>query len=144
MGGTARFCVGCEGPLIYCYGSRFGCLWGKPDCSSDADCNKYSRGSPKYTDGAGVRNQCPNATGWRREVCAHPTPVTVTPAPSPMPSTPHPTSPTGQPVWSAANVYCDHKRRLNKERWGINPAQCKAKCIALKACRSYTSVVDAP
>ena len=49
-----------------------------------------------------------------------------------------------QPVWSAANVYCDHKRRLNKERWGIDPAQCKAKCIALKACRSYTSVVDAP
>ena len=24
-----KFCVGCEGALIYCYGSPFGCLWGK-------------------------------------------------------------------------------------------------------------------
>ena len=58
------------------------------DCSSDADCAKYSSSSPKYTQGAA--HQCPYTDGWGREACVHhvaPTPDPPTPFPSPLPTT---------------------------------------------------------
>ena len=43
------FCVGIElhgsQAEVYCYGSANSCLWGFSDCSSDADCSKYSASS---------------------------------------------------------------------------------------------------
>ena len=44
------------------------------------------------------------------------------------------------PAWSAKDSFCDHVPHLNKERWGITPRQCKAKCFALKSCKFYMVV----
>ena len=36
-----RFCVGCEGSLVYCYGSDYGCLWGR--CIACVDVHETTR-----------------------------------------------------------------------------------------------------
>lgn len=51
-----RICVQKVHSVVYCYGSDDGCLWGRGDCNTDADCsNKYSFAKArKYTDNAGA------------------------------------------------------------------------------------------
>lgn len=66
--GTGRFCVGFEGPSVYCYGKADGCMWGSSECTSDADCAKYSATSPKYTDHDIIT--CPEPAGaWTEADC---------------------------------------------------------------------------
>lgn len=67
--GQNGFCVGFEDAMVYCYGSDTGCLWGQTDCSSDADCLKYSSWSPKYTTGHVM--SCPGnaGAGWTADAC---------------------------------------------------------------------------
>lgn len=72
---------------------------GRQDCSSDADCTKYSSSSPKYTEGAA--QQCPYATGWQQKACVHhvaPTRSPTTHLPSLSPTTGPPTTQT--PSWT--------------------------------------------
>lgn len=49
--GSNNFCVGMRNNLPHCYGKTDGCLWGAKDCTTDADCSKYTEASPAYTDG---------------------------------------------------------------------------------------------
>ena len=50
--GANNFCVNTENnnTNYYCYGSQDGCLWDTQDCTTDSDCNKYTKSSPRYTD----------------------------------------------------------------------------------------------
>ena len=69
--GSNHFCVGFEPDhKVYCYGSKDGCLWGQNSCTTNADCNKYSTSSAKYTDGD--TPQCGNNLGWRGDACPDP------------------------------------------------------------------------
>jgi hypothetical protein len=49
--GSNSFCVGMRNNFPHCYGKTNGCLWGRRDCTKDADCSKYTEASPAYTDG---------------------------------------------------------------------------------------------
>ena len=65
--GRNHFCVGFEGKKVFCYGSDTRCLWYSNTCSNDADCNKYTINSPKFTNGDNV--DCSKLTGWRIDAC---------------------------------------------------------------------------
>ena len=65
--GRNHFCVGFEGKKVFCYGSDTRCLWYSNTCNNDADCNKYTINSPKFTNGDNV--DCSKLTGWRIDAC---------------------------------------------------------------------------
>ena len=73
--GDRKFCVGNVGGSVACYGDAKACLW-QGDCGSDADCKKYTAGSPYYLDMACPPVGVPFPYGrWGWEACAQPTPV---------------------------------------------------------------------
>ena len=45
--GTGGFCVGFEGPNVFCYGDAAGCMWGSTECTSDADCGRNTPPRPR-------------------------------------------------------------------------------------------------
>ena len=90
---SKRFCTQRAGEHVYCYGAESGCLWGRNDCSKNADCGKYSYSTSfKYTDRVPCRHM--NAENWAVDAC----PPSATASLSLTPSKSPPASASPVPV----------------------------------------------
>jgi hypothetical protein len=73
-GTTQYVCLNSVNNMPYCYGSNTTCLWNNTDCNTNADCNKYTLDSAKYTDGVACgllsENSFP-ADHWAYVACGY-------------------------------------------------------------------------